>query len=658
MFLRQMNPQDIGAALAKDKNLENDIEYIIKIFSEGYLGKIKSPENLSKEILANNLKGLLSFHATYFYQSKKMDILKNLLIDVCADTQDSYCLESIKKELIAKKDPKYLGSFQRVSLELISSLDKMYEKDPVKFEIPLMNACLEFLNSFPKESNSTVLHKKVIAMHLKKDRFKEAVVHTRIVFEAEPTAENLYKFWFCVFNLKDYQTIVKSTEDARFPENQRGQLNELKREASLKLAMTGIEKGDFGSYEANLKQFLSSRPPADKAIVAYVDYFNRLVEKKLYTKLSEEWLILDPTLKNSKEFYPMRIRALQEMIRDSLFTEKMTFGEVSENTDLNYLTQAFLSASSAYPTEADFPKIDKMDPAKKEYYLSSLGLVNPDPVIRYFAQKKQINENEKNIYYLALTLKNGNTNFSLSKDEYEKLKGVAPDKMSTSLDLKTESRMKAAVYPPPGMKAAKYNKYIEDLVYVVTRVRNAWKVEFPTISVQMQVSILPKLIELESKTAEAIANSPPPDNLTKQQIGDYKKGLMGLAEDYKHQSEEYQKIYEGLKQRNEAAESQEKASELPEADMNAWVWPNEPIVNRVRELVRVGNAFGALLFLDHHYGAKAIQGMSYYKTRAGFLLTVNKSLAMRNFVRQELTNAGDVGRDMLLNWPAAGGGFK
>lgn len=650
--LKMMRAQDIQFALSKDTHLEDDSEFIIRVFADGFVGKIKSPENITKEDLGKSLKEFLRFHSITFPASKKMEILYSLWIDVCADSGDGPCLDGLKKDLLMRKDPKMNAMAQKALGELVSFLDKAYEKEPAKNEGLLLNYINEYFSLFPNDANIPALRKRIAAVHLKKERYRDAFPHLKAAFDKEPNAENLYKVWLCLFNMGDFNAIAQSIDDMNFKDPK---LMELKREASLKLAMKGMESGDFAAYETHLKQFIASKPEPQKAIVAYVDYFNKILDKRDYAKFSAEWEQLDPKMAAAAEFNPIRMRNLQNLILDGDFSQKPPPMGPASDKDLNYQILIYKTAVGQKPTDADYKLLDQVGEGKKNYYLGLLALTDQDAALAYFAKQKKWGEFEKKMVFLAITLKKGSMDFSFAPEDFKKLAGVVPDRMAPVIETKTEIKLKGLVFPDASMNATKYNKTVEGLVDGVRATRALWNKDFGALNMYRQLSILARLIEAERKSGDFLRNSPPPPGLSDAQKVEYQRGLSELSTEFERQSAEYQKIFDELEKRRVYQEDQDKLKELPEIDINAWGWTQDRIVGRAKELAGLGNHFAALLFMDAHLGAKNLPPNLYYRGRTGVLLMLNGSRPMRRYVRDELDAAGEPAKEILVNWP---GGFK
>src|SRR5690606_6445493 len=89
---------------------------------------------------------------------------------------------------------------------------------------------------------------------------------------------------------------------------------------------------------ANLKKFLTSNPDEGKAILAYNDYFDRLLKAQKYDLFMKEWRVLKPAMKNKKDFVPIRSTALGAMMSDGHFVDDPYLLKPTKDENMNFNT--------------------------------------------------------------------------------------------------------------------------------------------------------------------------------------------------------------------------------------------------------------------------------------------------------------------------------
>ncbi len=644
--LKSTDPKTRQKFLAGESmQLEEDSEIIIRLFVDAYTGKVRTKENLPKSYLGKSMVTLIANHLSWFPQTKKYLALYNLWIDACADLKDSACLLGLEKDLKPKvtERKEIAEAYRRVKLEVLTLYDAVYVADPIKHEGAFMFRLREYVDAYPNDPNTLRIQKRIFSIDFKNKKFKEALTWAQKIYAAEPNAENLQKLWFTHFELGSYKEILESPEAAKF---KTPELMDIRREASLKSAQANATAGNFAQYEADLKIYLGSNPSEEKSVVVYLDYFNRLLDQKKWDAISNEWTHLPEKVRNRKEFYNFRSRALEQMTAQGLFIKIPGFWAPTTDKDLNF--QIFLNrrALSERITTDEWKMIRELSSTRKNYVMNLLVLTNPIDVNLWLATQKNLTSDEKKILYLSLLLEKKVSNFVLTEKEMAPIKELIPESRRPDSPAKIEKELTKLVFPTSTMKAERYNKVVEQLVKDIKVVRARGFNSIGKLTRNQKVRVLAQLMHNETDTSRAIVNSPIPAGLSEEQINEYKAGLAELAKEYDLQASEFMKAKAELE--GQHLKETDPANTLPEIQVDQWDLPSVTAKDVALSLFSKVSPMASLIYLDNQLSLKALTPEDYYKIRASLLLRISNSEAMRKVIHDEWADAKQVA--LIAKW--------
>ncbi|MFZ4404230.1 MAG: tetratricopeptide repeat protein [Pseudobdellovibrionaceae bacterium] len=486
----KMDPKASEQFLFKDASiLEEDSESIIRFFTDGYAGRINAPQQLKKEFLGQALKRLIFIHLKIFQKSTKKIILYSLWIDTCADSKDQTCLFSLTRSLreLKNKEPDFLALYSQSYLELINLIDEKYEKEPQTFEVTLVSLLENFLKEFPKNDQNKKLGLKLSSIYLKKEKFKEALPILQGLYATEANVENFYKLSFAKFKLEQYQQILADEDFAKF---QDARLTDLKREISLKLAQKGIEKGNFTEYENNLKIFFASNPEKDKAILAYKDYFLRLLKDEKLDEFIHEWSRLSEADQARKEFNEVKSQALNMQITKGDFKAEKSLFIIKDEETIIYQS-LLVQRALRYPMSLqEMQQVRGWPKEKRNYILNILSINQPKMVIDLLSAQSKLDEDEKKILFSSILILRGNSDFKFTTNEIKLIQNMAPEKMWPLQPSKLEKEIDILQFPNSKMNLTRYSKVIENLVAEIKKIRKKAIVEIPQLKMDDKVNLL------------------------------------------------------------------------------------------------------------------------------------------------------------------------
>lgn len=631
---------------ADGSDLEENLDQGVKVFTDAYTGKLASKEKQSKPQLGKALNALIDVHLLIFPKSPKVAMLYDLWVDLCSDLSDKSCLAHIQAQLEKKEPPfdKDSKSLERVWIEQINILDKQItdsNASPSETTKSATEAFIskadQFIKVFPKNAERLNVCKKIAFYELKKKDYEAALPYLKDIYTLEPKTENLISLYQSLFQLKKFQEIVDDSEFSKHKQNEN--LAELKRESHLQLAITATAASDFGIYESHLKQFLASGPPKDKAVIAYLDYFNRLLDGAQGAKFQEEWRALSVELKKDARFAKIKMRAIDTMKDSGLYVddESLYSNADSQNNLDALLVRAVLNKLG---DASDHSRWAKLNRQHQHYFIGLLSVYDSAKLISFLKKEKNLDKEARQALYFAAMLQKGSRQAHFQPEEITLFKELVPASALDGKPSKLELKLDNLKPPGPNLAAAAYNKKVEIFVTEVRRLRSKVPKEIKGLQYSYQVSLLKVSKKKEEEGAQAILSSPLPEGLSTEQVTEYRKGLTELAQEFEGQAGEYAKLQDGLDKAYQQSRAKELENELPPIAADKWNFPKSENVTKVIEISKKTSVLAALIYLDEKLSKKQISTADYYWARSGLLLRVNGNEVMRDFLKSELTESG------------------
>lgn len=626
------------------KDIEIEVENLIRVYSETYTGKLRLLPGLTKEKIAEGMVYLINWSLEHFSNSNKKPILYELMLDLCVDKKSLDCIEKLQPRLANEKNslPNIKVVQSRLKIELLVRLDELFTLEPEKYKEKYLIQAKDFVNTEELNLKWLNVAKRLANYYLQKDQYTEAESLFEKIYNKEKNAENFYRMIFCYFKNKKLDKINKHSDLGRYNDQN---ITALKREIYLQTATENSQQGDLQKYLENIKLFLKSNPEPKKAALAYADLYNKFFDKNDLETFEKEWGTFSAEVGRQVELESIRLRAYAAFLKEGKVSVIGRFKSIHPaNKDLNYVNAvaALIDASSA----PELPELNILPIEKKLYLLGLLMLSEPERVIGYYNKNSLANEQEQHLLYLAYQMRDATETPQLNAVERQKLKSVLPiDQSESESALGNEIRK---LKYPQSQKAVRYEKDIEYLVNKTKSFRKRSLTELAPLNDRTKIAALAILSANEFKMAEAIKNSPRPANLNNEESEEYTKGLNELADEYLQQGREFEKIKVTLEEKIKAAKLAKESNQMPVLNMTMWKWPEIKQKEIMLKLKDCRGGLCGLIYLDYHLNSKLISSDDYYKLKSGFLLTIRNSQIMRNYVQNELKSAKQ--EQLLAEW--------
>ncbi len=633
-------------------NLEDNSEAIIKNFVDAYTGRLNMPEKLTKDYIVTALKKLIEIHLRLFPNSTKQDQIYSLWMDACYDTKDISCLQQLKPLFKAKGEAvkSFAGLYTQIGIKILTLVDQNYEKDPALHEAELLRLIQDFVKENPTHPENIKLIRKSTALMLKKELFKEAIPQLEMLQKIEPTDDNLHKLLFSRFKLGMYEEVVGHPGVDKSKDKD---VLGVYREASLILAQKSLEGNNFENYEKNLKMFLASNPDHKKSSLAYIDYFDRLLQFKKYDNFMREWRAIPGKTKEGKEFLPVRSNALSLMMADGYFVDDVHLQKPSADENLNFNILVYQRALNKPFLKPEFKAVRALPPQKRNYIYNLVLVTKPKVLIDLLSEQRRLDDDEKSILYSAHLIQRGHNRFSFTEEQMKLFKKIIPKKMIPAEKTKLFNDFAKVLPPKPTWSAKRYNNQVELLVGHARSIRKKISKEIGKISPKDKIALLQSAIDLEKATAESIRKSPLPAGLTDPQKLEYQNALGDVAKEYENQADEFNKSKTEIDAKFQVEEEDAAKSQLPQVAIEKLPEPSDasrfPLA---KELFRKSPAM-ALVFWDAQLTTKKINEDTYYEGRVKMLLDIANHQSMRDFIAGELKSANQ--EALIQKWKGLAG---
>lgn len=652
---RVLEVMAIAENIAPEKRepLEVASERVIRIFTETYAGRIKSPEAIDKALIAGSLQKLFSEHLRVFPATRKKDKLYAVWFDVCESEKDGACLyrisEAVLNDLEFKKPD--LKPLRRRALDLrLVGLDILNSSTETGEYLSRFKDALKERLMDPEARDRALAGAKLSQLFINEKRFEDAAAILNAVLKIEPSQEYWYRLKWSQLQGSDYKRVLESPQSLGIQAlsgNPDPRLAAVLAEASIKLATLARESGDLDQMGTHLARFEQVSTDRGKVDLARDEWVSALLAKKAYPEVLRKMGEFGPEWARRTEATAIRSRLLHELLDTAHFEFlpgllKQWPLETRPRQEAQALLLAALYAGG--PKSVGREGVRGLEPAQRDVWLSSAVLTAPQWVQGYFKLYPPANSAEKELLALAAKV--------AARD-------LAPEARPKTLAPATsfEKSASAIVFPlGRKMPEARYTAAVQSAISGVKASRERVTPALKGQPVEVQLRILAKQRDLESKASSSITQAPVPKGLQGADLEQYRDGLRQLASEFDAQVKEIalaeEKIRVSDRETTAAREAEEKTRTLlPLADPSFLLAPRwlarEQETGGVARLVEAGNPWGAIMELERLRGGKLIDGEDYWRLRTWLLLSIEGAPTHRTqgtmilrYLYDELNDAG------------------
>lgn len=619
---------------ADSLQLEEDSEFNIRSYIDAYTGKLRSEGNMPKSQLGELSVKHIKTHLEWFSQSKKKNILYHLWIDTCVDLKNSQCLFDLETKFKTEaKTPESQEFLKKIQIEILALYDSAYEKDHEKHQTAFVSRLKSFIDLFPNDPIALKSKKRLFGIYFSSKNYGEALPLSEQILKLESNAENAQKVLLTLFELGKFDIILNDTSFAAF---KTPEIQDIKREASLKSAMINADKGNFTNYESDIKAYLQTNPKEDKAVLVYVDYYKKLIDLNQFEKLEQEWKSLTPEFQKKKSFNVVKSAYFDKILSDGSFYKLNSFWTYTDDKSLNEKIIINKIALNYKLTPQDIEVFFKMNEEKRNYLYGILNYVYPAESLEILSRLKTLSLNEKKIYFSALLLKEGNLKLKFDPSEIKSFQEVVPEHFMKDQELKIEKDIKNVVFPNRKMKPKVYENYVVNNVDNIKFLRNRVLKALKAASLPQKSRVLGLMSELELKMAQSIKDSPAPEGLDTAQLQEYTNGLAEMAKDYEKQGQDFTIAKTEVDNQMKKIEEDQQAMVLPPFKADDWSVNHNETFSKLKSIFEKNSIKAAFIYLDNLYFNKKIEVDEYYNLRTWIILKMAPSESLRKLYHEEL----------------------
>ncbi len=652
---RVLEVMAIAENIAPEKRepLEVASERLIRVFTETYAGRIKSPEAIDKAFVAGSLQKLFTEHLRVFPATRKKDKLYAVWFDVCEAEKDGACLLRTSDAVLEApefKKPAF-HSLRRRAIDLrLMGLDILNSSTETGEFLPRFKDALKERLLDPEARDRAIAGAKLSQLFINEKRFEDAASFLLSVLQLEPSHEYWYRLKWTQLQASDYKKVLEGPEAAGIKPltgKPDPRLATVTAEASIKLATLARESGDLEQMGKHLARYEQVSTDPAKVDLARDEWVSTLLAKKAFAESLRKMGEFGPAWGARPEATVIRGRLLHELINTAHFEFlpallKQWPAELRPKSE----AQASLLATlySGGPRAVSREGVRGLDPGQREVWLAGAVLTAPQWVQAYFKLFPPSSPEEKALLALAAKVIARN---------------LLPEPKGSAAPAPTKFEKTAAgVQFPVGRKLpeARYTAMVQAAISAVKASRERVTPALKGQPVEVQLRVLAVQRELESKASASITQSPIPKGLQGADLVQYKEGLVQLSAEFDAQIRELAAAEEKIRARDrevtEAREAEERARTLvPLADpgfLLATRWMSrEQDTGGVARLLEAGNAWGAIMELERLRGTKVIEGEEYWKLRTWLLMSLEgapgrrtQGTMMLRYLYDELNDAG------------------
>lgn len=629
--------------MEQSPDLEPDIRGYIQNFSDYYVGKVNVKLGYSKPDVVQILHRQLLFYSLYLMNSTTQKPTMNLWLDLIHREQSFKMITDVINVLNQLK-PVPLDELERAKLESVAILDGQVrdKKIPAK---TLITEVENYLKEFPQTKDKTRLLNRLAELYMLDEQFEKALPSLEQLMTLDPNETNSYNVIWSLFKLNRLPEVVGSTALSQYPKS--AKIQEVYREAHLKLAQEAQSKGEDAEYEANLKKYLSLNPTFEQSNVVKASLLNSFLTKNDLNSYCQQRSALNEKEKSSKIILDTEEIALDKMfLTGPLLNCSWSAKKGPQSRDFKMILYQKSQKKALSPDmEA---AIWKMNQDQQSIFWGLLAMTEPKKMSQV-KLPKNVSSSIADLFWLSLQISQNTDNPNVPAN----LKSALGSRTSTVKVLKTTSSInkiiKEASFPGEKASMAKFSKSLEDLIYRSKLIKTKFQKESPDLANSTKKTVLEEASEFERKVARTIRNSPVPEGLTAEELAGYKSELDKAAIDYDKQAEEYDKALGDVKARIWVEEQEAESNRIAKIEDKDWFWQGDEYTKFKQSIAEYGS-FYTLLKLETNRSTQALTELDYARTRAGVLLMIRNDEFMRGQVRRELVALNAV--ELLDKWKA------
>lgn len=638
--------------------LETEVLVLVRSYADTLLGKVKAVEKINPEQLASTLIDLLKFHLGFFPESKERESSWKARLQVCTHLKNDLCTYETSHAILAEKSGG--GLDQMAQLELLRSLDELTKKD-VKFRDELIQRLTLFLNDQTNDSNWLALAKRLTVLLNQDKKYQESLPWLIRIQEIEKSSESKYRVLWVRYEMGQHAEIAN--EPMSFGADKFGEdTKSLVRESFLHLANKAKAELRQADYERNLKSFIELSDDSKKKNLGIQNLIQSMLDSKKWDEAIKEVNRLSKQERGSDVFRGQITFLANRLVEQDRFddVEKVLLVEdaskvsspvspsnaASKTGKTSKVQQLESTAFEFQESLTDLAKArwdqfsirrSRLSNQDKDYLDGVVALVAPKELLRIYEKATPETEFQRSAVFLALQINSNQAQPPVPPHLVKPLAQLGKSNLfhrpSTIL-----TDYQAVVFPKKTWAPKKYDRFAQDAVFRVRRIRKRIMKDLENRPFEMQKQILEAAIRSEASTGNMITESPVPAELDQVQVVQYVNGLKQLSVEFSGQSQEFQTLLSKLQQ----MATDQQLQKISAPDMQRWVWSNHPQREMVRKYISEKQFLRPLIVIDQMKASGALSAEVAANFRSGILLSANSNQMMANQVKVELEAAGQL----------------
>lgn len=616
-------------------DLEQELFHLIQAHVDTLNNKVKSPDPITTNIVADHLVETLAFHAKYYPNSSEHENTMQTWLRVCDEQKNARCASLAAAKILEEK--KLSPALKQSALFVqLKALDNLAAEDPAAKE-KLKKALESYLSEKKPDKDWYQVAKRLTTLLNETKNYKASIPWLEKIHQSEQSTESFFRLQSARYQNEDYLTVANS--QFRLTEDQFSQdARVLAREAHLKIAQKNLKGDNFEAYAQSVVEFLKTNPDPERADLARKSLIEQYAQRKMWKNATEQLMIVKP--QNRVKDY-----AATSALVGTALLKQGDFSKAHQIVD-NWTPKSGAAELEPIVTASEIatgrPIHAIHDDKVREYHLGQAALGNPGIAIRYFELNKTKTEADKKILLLALQVEKRTMTPVLTAKQKVLLKGFY-EGIHNLPPAPTLKSLKAIAFPSPKMPKASYESTAQAAAEKVRALRPLIAKDLEGQSPESQLQLLAAAQEAEKRVASSLLKAPLPDGIEKSQIVEYKKAIADLASEFQKQGTEYEKITAKIRAR---VNSEPTALAFP--DLGQWPTYKSDLKEVLGRLIEQGQATAALFVLDQWRADNTITADAHAEMRCRLLFSLGTNPAVSNYLASELVATGQ--KDLLEKW--------
>ena len=261
-------------------------------------------------------------------------------------------------------------------------------------------------------------------------------------------------------------------------------------------------------------------------------------------------------------------------------------------------------------------------------------LTNPDLALK-FLDRNKLSREEKNLYLLALQVKQKTLDVTLANKDYGRLQSVLPAHLRKIATVKV-SILDSIEYPEINAELKDFSQKLNDAIGRVRESRTQIEKILEGRSLPQKIEVREQAKHAEKRIYELIMASPLLNGLSEEEKVEYGQNLSAAASEFKKPSTAHGLAKVRSESLLEKQKNQPQSFTLQFVSRAGWEWNDSDRKDVVFKMLDQRHINAALIFLDFWFSQNKITKAQYDNLWSGVMVTEVDNPFVRDYVMRKL----------------------